>query len=172
VWRARVPEPAPRISRHLLLSVLIVQPFAVVVYARDFREDLPALGRVLIRTPGAAQIPLGQVVTVALEPGPAMIRDEDGLLAGYIYVDTDTRDIGGFVRQAQEAVGAGVSLPPGYTLQWTGQYEFQVRARERLQVILPIVLFVIFVLLQTVFRSFAEAAIVALRSPKGGSAAR
>jgi copper/silver efflux system protein len=131
-----------------------------VRYGRDFREDLPAIGRVLIRTPAGAQIPLGQVATVALEPGPAMIRDEDGLLAGYVYVDTDTRDIGGFVRQAQDAVRAGVSLPPGYTLQWTGQYEFQIRARERLQVILPIVLFVIFVLLQMAFRSFAEAAIV------------
>jgi copper/silver efflux system protein len=131
-----------------------------VRYGRDLREDLPAIGRVLIRTPTGAQIPLGQVATVALEPGPAMIRDEDGLLAGYIYVDTDTRDIGGFVQRAQEAVAAGVTLPPGYTLQWTGQYEFQIRARERLQIILPIVFFVMFVLLQMAFRSFAEAAIV------------
>jgi copper/silver efflux system protein len=131
-----------------------------VRYSRDFREDLPALERVLIRTSAGAQVPLGQLATVTLEPGPAMIRDEDGLLAGYVYLDTTTGDIGGFVRRAQQAVAQGVTLPPGYTLQWTGQYEFQIRARERLQVILPIVLFAIFVLLQVTFRSFSEAAIV------------
>jgi len=115
---------------------------------------------VLVRTSSGAQIPLGQVATVALVPGPAMIRNEDGLLTGYVYVDADTRDIGGFVRRAQDAVAAGVSLPPGYTLQWTGQYEFQIRARERLQILIPIIFFIIFVLLHMTFRSFSEAAIV------------
>ena len=133
-----------------------------VRYARGFRDDLPALERVLVKTPAGAQVPLGQLAEIAITPGPAMIRDEDGQLAGYVYVDTATRDIGGYVRDAQAAVAEQLDLPPGYTLQWAGQYEFQVRARERLQVLLPIVFFIIFTLLYLTFRSASEAAIVML----------
>ena len=133
-----------------------------VRYARGFRDDIPALERVLVKTPAGAQVPLGQLAEIAITPGPAMIRDEDGQLAGYVYVDTATRDIGGYVRDAQAAVADQLDLPPGYTLQWAGQYEFQVRARERLQILLPLVFFVIFVLLYLTFRSASEAAIVML----------
>jgi Cu(I)/Ag(I) efflux system membrane protein CusA/SilA len=133
-----------------------------VRYARGFRDDLPALERVLVRTPAGAQVPLGQLAEVAITPGPAMIRDEDGQLAGYVYVDTATRDIGGYVRAAQAAVAEQLRLPAGYALAWTGQYEFQVRARERLQLLVPLVLFIIFMLLYMTFRSAAEAAIVML----------
>jgi Cu(I)/Ag(I) efflux system membrane protein CusA/SilA len=133
-----------------------------VRYARGFRDDLPALERVLVKTPAGAQVPLGQLAEIAITPGPAMIRDEDGQLAGYVYVDTATRDIGGYVRNAQAAVAEQLDLPPGYTLQWAGQYEFQVRARERLQVLVPIVFFIIFTLLYLTFRSASEAAIVML----------
>jgi Cu(I)/Ag(I) efflux system membrane protein CusA/SilA len=133
-----------------------------VRYARGFRDDLPALERVLVKTPAGAQVPLGQLAEVAITPGPAMIRDEDGRLAGYVYVDTATRDIGGYVRAAQAAVAEQLRMPAGYALAWTGQYEFQVRARERLRLLIPLVLFIIFMLLYITFRSAAEAAIVML----------
>jgi len=131
-----------------------------VRYARAFRESLPALERVLVRTPQGAQIPLGQLAEIALTPGPAMIRDEDGQLAGYVYVDAGTRDIGGYVEQARAEVAARLELPPGYTLAWTGQYEYQVRARERLQRLMPVVFFLIFMLLYLTFRSVAESLLV------------
>ncbi|MGE4054630.1 MAG: efflux RND transporter permease subunit [Vicinamibacterales bacterium] len=133
-----------------------------VRYNRDFREDIPALERVLVMTPMGSHVPLGQLAEIVLTPGPAMIRDEDGQLAGYVYVDTASRDIGGYVTRAREAIEAGVTLPPGYTLLWTGQYEFQVRARERLQILIPIVFFIIFMLLYMTFHSVSEATIVML----------
>jgi Cu(I)/Ag(I) efflux system membrane protein CusA/SilA len=133
-----------------------------VRYERDFRQSLPDLERVLVKTPRGAQIPLGQLAQVTLTTGPAMIRDENAQLAGYVYIDTATRDIGGYVDRAREAVASAVALPPGYTLQWTGQYEFQVRARERLRILIPIVLFLIFMLLYLTFHSVSEAAIVML----------
>jgi Cu(I)/Ag(I) efflux system membrane protein CusA/SilA len=133
-----------------------------VRYARGFRDDLPALERVLVKTPAGAQVPLGQLADIAITSGPAMIRDEDGQLAGYVYVDTTTRDLGGYVRTAQAAIAEQLQLPAGYTLQWAGQYEFQVRARERLQVLIPVVIAIIFTLLYITFRSAPEAAIVML----------
>jgi Cu(I)/Ag(I) efflux system membrane protein CusA/SilA len=133
-----------------------------VRYARAFREDLPALERVLVKSPMGAHVPLGQLAEIVLTQGPAMIRDEDAQLAGYVYVDTATRDIGGYVDQAKAAIGQQLKLPAGYTLQWTGQYEFQVRARERLKVLIPIVFFIIFMLLYLTFHSASEATIVML----------
>ena len=133
-----------------------------VRYASDFRQDLAAIERVLIKAPNGVRLTLGQVAHVAVSPGPAMIRDEDAQLAGYVYVDTTTRDIGGYVTDARAAIERQVTLPPGYTLQWTGQYEFQLRARERLKLLLPIVFFVIFMLLYVTFHSAAEASIVML----------
>ena len=133
-----------------------------VRYAREFRETLPALRRVLVKTPSGARIPLGQLAGVSLTTGPAMVRDEDAQLAGYVYVDTATRDVGGYVNAARAAIARELQLPPGYTLQWTGQYEFQVRARERLQVLIPLVFFIIFMLLYMTFRSASEATIVML----------
>jgi len=91
-----------------------------------------------------------------------MIRDEDAQLTGYVYVDTATRDIGGYVDAAKAALLRSLQLPPGYTVQWTGQYEFQLRARERLQVLIPLVFFIIFVLLYMTFHSAAEATVVML----------
>jgi len=133
-----------------------------VRYERTFRDDLPALGRVLVKTPAGAQVPLGQLAEISLTDGPAMIRDENGQLAGYVYVDTGTRDIGGYVSRARQAVDRGLTLPPGYRLEWTGQYEFQVRARERLRILIPIVLFVILALLYLTFHSASEAVTVML----------
>jgi Cu(I)/Ag(I) efflux system membrane protein CusA/SilA len=133
-----------------------------VRYERGFRDSLPDLQRVLIKAPGGAQIPLGQLAEIALTPGPAMIRDEGGQLAGYVYVDTATTDIGGYVDRAKQAIGQGLKMPAGYTLLWTGQYEFQVRARERLKVLIPLVFFIIFMLLYMTFHSVSEATIVML----------
>jgi Cu(I)/Ag(I) efflux system membrane protein CusA/SilA len=133
-----------------------------VRYARGFRDDLPAIERAFVRTPSGAQVPLGQLAAVSLVEGPAMIRDENGQLAGYVYVDTDTRDLGGYVHRARAAVSGQLALPAGYTLQWTGQYEFQVRARERLTYLIPLVLFIIFVLLYLTFSSISESVIVML----------
>jgi Cu(I)/Ag(I) efflux system membrane protein CusA/SilA len=133
-----------------------------VRYAREFRDNLPALERVLVKTPTGANVPLGQLATVTLTTGPAMVRDEDAQLAGYIYVDTNTNDIGGYVDAAKAAIARTLTLPAGYTLQWTGQYEFQLRARERLKRLIPLVFFSIFMLLYMTFRSVSEATIVML----------
>ena len=133
-----------------------------VRYARQFRDNLPSLERVLVTTPLGARVPLGQLSDITLTPGPAMIRDEDAQLTGYVYVDTATRDIGGYVDAAKAALLRSLQLPPGYTVQWTGQYEFQLRARERLQVLIPLVFFIIFVLLYMTFHSAAEATVVML----------
>ena len=133
-----------------------------VRYARSFRETLPAIEQVPVRTATGAHVPLGQLATIEITSGPAMVRDEDGQLAGYVYVDTATRDVGGYVDRLRKAVGEQLTLPAGYTLAWTGQYEFQVRARERLQVLLPIVFLVIFMLLYVTFQSVWEAVAVML----------
>jgi len=133
-----------------------------VRYAPDFRQDIASVERALVKAPNGAHVTLGQLAHITLTPGPAMIRDEDAQLAGYVYVDTATSDIGGYVAQARAAVERSVKLPAGYSLQWTGQYEFQVRARERLRILIPIVFFVIFILLYITFHSAPEATIVML----------
>ncbi len=131
-----------------------------VRYLQDYRNDLDALKAVLIMTPSGAQIPLGEVATVKLSSGPSMIRDEDARLTGYVYIDLSTNDYGGYVGRAQHALDQNLRLPPGYILKWSGEYEFQLRARKRLSYILPIVFAVIFVLLFMLFHSAMEAAVL------------
>src|SRR5437667_3729719 len=131
-----------------------------VRYERDFRDDVQELSRVLIATPSGAQIPISEVARVSYSRGPAMIRDEDGQLTGYIYIDLHTSDYGGFVRQANDMLRQKLQLPAGYTYQWSGEYEFQLRAKERLKIILPVVFFVIFLLLYMVFHSLTEAMVL------------
>ncbi len=131
-----------------------------VRYNRDFRDDLDSLGRVLIATPTGAQVPINEVATISFSRGPAGIRDEDGALTGYVYLDLATNDYGGFVRKADAALRQNLKLPPGYSYQWSGEYEFELRAKERLKLILPIVFFVIFILLYMVFHSVTEAAVL------------
>ena len=133
-----------------------------VRYLADYRNDLGALRRILIMTPTGAQIPLGEVARIDLSPGPSMIRDEDGLLTGYVYVDLATSDYGSYVDNAQRVLDRQLHLPAGYTLKWSGEYEFQLRARKRLTVILPIVLGLIFVLLYMLFQSMTEAIVLIL----------
>ena len=133
-----------------------------VRYLADYRNDLNALRRILLMTPTGAQIPLGEVATISLGPGPSMIRDEDGLLTGYVYVDLATSDYGSYVDNAQRVLDRQLHLPAGYTLKWSGEYEFQLRARRRLTVILPIVFGLIFVLLYMLFQSATEAIVLIL----------
>lgn len=131
-----------------------------VRYSRDFRDDIAQLQRVVIATPTGAQIPISEVAKVYFSRGPAMIRDEDGLLTGYVYLDLATKDYGGFVAKANQLLNEKLRLPAGYTYKWSGEYEFEVRAKERLKVIVPIVFFVIFLLLYMVFHSITEAAVL------------
>ena len=131
-----------------------------VRYLQDYRNDLDALKAVLIMTPSGAQIPLGEVAKVDLSPGPSMIRDEDARLTGYVYIDLATNDYGTYVERAQRILDKKLRLLPGYTLKWSGEYEFQLRARKRLSYIMPIVLGLIFVLLYMLFHSAAEAAVL------------
>ncbi len=130
-----------------------------VRYERDFRDNPDELRRVLIGTPAGAQVPLGQVARVSFSRGPAMIRDEDGALTGYVYVDLNTRDYGGFVHRANDLLRK-MKLPAGYTYQWSGEYEFELRAKQRLKLILPVVFFVIFLLLYMIFKSITEALVL------------
>jgi Cu(I)/Ag(I) efflux system membrane protein CusA/SilA len=131
-----------------------------VRYSRDFRDDIEELKRVVISTPTGAQIPIAEVAKVYFSRGPAMIRDEDGLLTGYVYLDLATKDYGGFVAKADRLLREKLKLPPGYTYKWSGEYEFELRAKSRLKIIVPIVFFVIFLLLYMVFHSATEAAVL------------
>jgi Cu(I)/Ag(I) efflux system membrane protein CusA/SilA len=133
-----------------------------VRYLQDYRDDPARVRQVLIATPTGAHIPLGEVAKVALNPGPTMVRDEDGQLTGYVYVDTADSDYGGYVSRAQRALEHQLHLPAGYTLKWSGEFEFQLRARQRLSYILPVVFGAIFVLLYLLFDSAAEAIVLLL----------
>src|SRR2546430_3588565 len=127
-----------------------------VRYQRDFRDNVEDLSRVLIATASGAQIPIAEVAKISFSRGPAMIRDEDGQLTGYVYIDLNSTDYGGFVNLASNLLRQKLQLPAGYTYQWSGEYEFQLRAKERLKLILPVVFFVIFMLLFMVFHSVTE----------------
>ncbi|HXJ05061.1 MAG TPA: CusA/CzcA family heavy metal efflux RND transporter [Candidatus Acidoferrum sp.] len=131
-----------------------------VRYSRDFRDDIGQLQRVIIATPTGAQVPISEVAKVYFSRGPAMIRDEEGLLTGYVYLDLATKDYGGFVTKADRLLHDKLKLPPGYTYKWSGEYEFELRAKARLKIIVPIVFFVIFLLLYMVFHSATEAAVL------------
>jgi Cu(I)/Ag(I) efflux system membrane protein CusA/SilA len=139
-----------------------------VRYARDYRDDLSALQRVLLPLPsGGGQIPMQEIADVGLTQGPAMIRDENGLLAGYVYVDFDTDkiDIGRYVDQAKLAVASQVKMPAGYALSWSGQYENMQRVKERMKLILPLTLVLIFALLYMNTKSAFKASVVMLAVP-------
>jgi len=135
-----------------------------VRYARDFRSDLNALGRVRVATMTGAQISLGQVANLKLRSGPSMLRDENGRLAGYVFADT-SRPIDDYVRDAKKAVADKVHLPPGYRLDWAGQYRYLERAKARLAIVVPLTLAIIFLLLYVNSRSAVEALLVMLAVP-------
>jgi Cu(I)/Ag(I) efflux system membrane protein CusA/SilA len=161
-----------------------------VRYPRDLRSDLDQLGRVLVtaRSPGMAaaassprpgpamanrsedaapaiQVPIRELADIQLVNGPAMIRDENGMLAGYVFVDMTGRDIGGYVRDAKKMVAEQIKLPTGYSIVWSGQYENMLRVRERLKLILPVTILLIFLLLYMNTRSAFKALVVMLAVP-------
>ena len=136
-----------------------------VRYGRDFREDITKLRRVLVPTMSGAQIPLTELADIAFVSGPAMLRDEDGMLTGYVYVDLADRDVGRYVEDAKRAVQEKLEPPTGYTLTWSGQYENMQRVRERLKIVLPATLFIIFLLLYMNTKSTVKALIIMLAVP-------
>ena len=136
-----------------------------VRYARDFRDDLPSLRRVLVPTASGAQIPLAQLADIRMVEGPAMIRNESGQLAGYVYVDLAGRDVGSYVDDAKQTVQRQLELPKGYQVIWSGQYENLARVRQRLTVVLPLTIALIALLLYLNTKSAVKAAIVLLAVP-------
>jgi len=136
-----------------------------VRYAAEYRADPRLLGQVLVSSPRGSQIPLSELARIEHLRGPAMISSENGLLLATVLLNVQGRDVGGFVQEARARVASNVSLPPGYYIGWSGRWENQQHARERLRLVLPIVLLVIFVLLYFTYRSLAEAAHVLLAVP-------
>jgi Cu(I)/Ag(I) efflux system membrane protein CusA/SilA len=136
-------------------------------YPRELRDDVDDLARTLVPAMNGAQIPLGQLAAIRLVKGPSMLRDENGKLTGYVFVDVDTakRDIGGYVAEARRAVDAQLRLKPGILLSWSGQYEAMARVRERMKVVLPLTLFLVFTLIWLNTRSLPRTLIVLLAVP-------
>ena len=131
-----------------------------VRYPRDLRESLSELRSLSVVTPAGPQIPLSAVAEISVETGPGVIRTEDARLNGWIYVDVSSDDLGGYVERAQRAVREQVDLPPGYSIGWSGQYEYMQRAAERLGIVVPAALAIIVVLLFLNFRNFVSVAII------------
>jgi len=134
-------------------------------YARDFREDVEELRNVLVGAAGGAHVPLGQLAEMRVVIGTSMISSENGLLRGTVLMNVRGRDAGGFVEEAKRVVASGVIMPAGYYLEWSGQYENQLRARQRLQMVIPVVLVIIFALLYFTYHSYREALHVMLAVP-------
>jgi Cu(I)/Ag(I) efflux system membrane protein CusA/SilA len=136
-----------------------------VRYARGLRDNLSKLSRVLIPTADGAQIPISQLADLTVRTGAPMIKNEEGFLAGFVYVDTAGVDLGSYVASAQRTVAQNVHLPPGYQLVWSGQYEYLQRATERLQVVVPITLLIVILLLYFNTGSLAKTMIILLAVP-------
>jgi Cu(I)/Ag(I) efflux system membrane protein CusA/SilA len=134
-------------------------------YQRYYRSDVNEIRRTLISTPGGTQIPIGQVAEITTSTGPTVIRTEQAQLLGYVYVDVADRDIGSYVAEAKQAVQKMVPLPAGYTLEWSGQYEYMTRAAERLKIVIPVTLLIVIVLLYFNMRNVTKIAIVLLAVP-------
>ena len=129
-------------------------------YPRDVRDSLQKLRNLPIVTPGGARIPLTEVADIRIEDGPGMIKTENARLNGWIYIDIEGRDLGSYVTEAQKIVHEQVELPTGYSIAWSGQYEYLVRARKQLATVLPVTLAVIVLLLYLNFRRFTEVIII------------
>jgi Cu(I)/Ag(I) efflux system membrane protein CusA/SilA len=145
-----------------------------VRYGRELRDDAEKIGRILVPAMGSApmqsarvmpQVPLAQVADIRVRPGPSMISAENGLLRDRVFLNVRGRDVGSFVDEAKKTVERKVTLPPGYLVEWAGQYEHQIRARNRLAVVVPVCFAIIFVLLYVTYRSAREAAHVILAIP-------
>ncbi len=131
-----------------------------VRYPRDLRDSLEGLRNLPVVTPAGARIPLGEVADIRVEAGPAMIKSEDARPNGWTFVDIKGRDLGSYVAEAQQVVLDKVELPAGYSISWSGQYEYMVRAKERLQTVVPVTLAIIVLLLYFNFRKISEVLII------------
>ena len=129
-------------------------------YPRDVRDSLEKLRNLPIVTPTGAHIPLAEVAEIRIDNGPGLIKTENARLNGWIYIDIEGRDLGSYVEQAQRAVSESIELPPGYSISWSGQYEYMVRAKERLSAVVPITLIIIVLLLYLNFKNFTEVLII------------
>ena len=136
-----------------------------VRYQRYYRSDINEIKRTLISTPGGTQIPISQVADITTSTGPTVIRTEQAQLLGYVYVDVADRDIGSYVDEAKRVVNQMVPLPEGYTLEWSGQYEYMMRAAERLKIVIPVTLLIVIVLLYFNTQNLTKIAIVLLSVP-------
>ncbi len=136
-----------------------------VRYPREVRDNMERLSQVLVPTANGAQVPISQIADIRKVNGPSMIRDENGMLAGYVFVDLDTSDVGGYVERAKEVVRDQLDLPAGYSLVWSGQYENMLRVRERLKIVVPVTLVLIFALLYMNTKSTFKATLVMLAVP-------
>jgi Cu(I)/Ag(I) efflux system membrane protein CusA/SilA len=132
---------------------------------RDERDDIERLGDILVPTPGGQMVSLGQVAAIHREIGPSEINSENGRLRVFVQANVEGRDLGGFVKETQARLAQEIQLPPGMTIEWSGQFENQIRAQHTLQLIVPAALFVIFLLLYIVYHSAKEAAHVILAVP-------
>ena len=135
-----------------------------VRYAREFRDDPSLLGNILVATPTGTQVPLSQVAEIRTVSGPPMIRSEDGKLVGFVFVDT-ARPIADYVADARKVVEREVNLPPGVRIAWVGQFKYFERAKEKLSIVVPVTLLIVFVLLYFNTRSIIETGIVLLAVP-------
>jgi Cu(I)/Ag(I) efflux system membrane protein CusA/SilA len=136
-----------------------------VRYPRELRDDVDRLARVIVPTPTGAQVPIGQLGRIVARSGPPMILDENGSLAGYVYVDLEGRDTGGYVEDAKRAVAAELEMPPGYFLVWTGQYEYLARMQQRMKVVVPLTLLLVFALLYLAVHSAAKTLLIMASVP-------
>jgi Cu(I)/Ag(I) efflux system membrane protein CusA/SilA len=153
-------------GENITTAIQGTQRYSVNVrYARDYRDDIEKLQRVLVPTTSGAQIPLAELAETSISLGPSMIRDENGMLAGYVYVDIAGKDIGSFVAQAKKAVNEQLQLPAGFALQWSGQFENMLRVKQRLKVVVPLTLLIIFILLYINTKNVVKTGIVMLAVP-------
>ncbi len=136
-----------------------------VRYPRELRDNVERLSQVLVTTANGAQIPISQIANIRKVTGPSMIRDENGMLVGYVFVDLSSKDIGGYVENAKKLVSEKLKLPTGYSLVWSGQYENMLRVRDRLKVVIPVTLLLIFSLLYLNTKSITKVLIVMLAVP-------
>jgi Cu(I)/Ag(I) efflux system membrane protein CusA/SilA len=136
-----------------------------VRYPRELRDDLEKIERILVATPVGAQVPLGQLGKLVSRMGPPMVLDENGSLAGYVYIDLEGRDAGGYVNDAKMAIASAVTIPPGYFITWTGQYEYLARMQQRMTIVLPLTLALIFALLYFSMRSTSKTLIIMASVP-------
>jgi len=143
-----------------------LQRFPINVrYPRELRDSVEKLRALPIVTERGAQITLGAIARLAIEDGPPMLKSENARLSGWVYVDIRGRDLQSVVRDAQRAVLDRITLPPGYSISWSGQFEFLERATRRLQTVVPFTLVIIFVLLYLTFRSVGDALLIMLTVP-------